>query len=75
MNNYFLKYQSSRKKKLKSHDHIKSIDYLTVSGLIQARSGCFRLLHLGRRYPRERSPIKSRLEPSSTDAFICSSFG
>jgi len=32
-------------------------------------------LHRGKRYVHERSPIKSRFEPSSTDAFICSSFG
>jgi hypothetical protein len=42
---------------------------------MQARSGCLRLLHRGKRYVFERSPIKSRLEPSSTDAFIWSSFG
>jgi hypothetical protein len=35
-----------------------------VSGLIQARSACLRLLHRGRRYERERSPTKSRLEPN-----------
>ncbi len=42
---------------------------------MQARSGCFQLLHRGKRYVRERSPIKSRFEPSSTDALICCSFG
>lgn len=47
----------------------------TVSGLIQAKSGCLRLVHRGKRYVRERSPIKSRLQPSSTDTFICSSLG
>ena len=47
----------------------------TVSGLMQARSGCFRLLQRGKRYARERSPIKSRFVPSSTDALICSSCG
>jgi len=48
---------------------------LTVEGLIQARSGCFRLRHLGKRYDRERSPTKSRFDPSSTEALICSSDG
>ena len=53
----------------------KEMDVRTVSGLMHAKSGCLRLLHLGRRYDRERSPIKSRFVPSSTDTLTCSSLG
>lgn len=48
---------------------------ITVSGLMQARSGCLRLLQRGKQYVLERSPINSRLDASSTDALICSSLG
>lgn len=74
MNKHYLKHQPTIKIKILVWKYERFV-YLTVSGLIHARSGCFRLLQRGKRYEFERSPIKSRFEPSSTDAFICSSFG